>query len=367
MSINILPWPRGKKSPVVIRDDDISFFTTPKMLVTLYRNAWEKSFVIDFGVIPLLSTNIHARPGMTKNPKLSHLRFDPCVPRFARGVDSKRYIGENENLVNFLCKLRNERKCDLSLHGLSHKREEFLTEDHEKIRSNFEVAVSLFREAFGFVPNVFVFPYWQFSQQAFSMVSNSGMNLLFYHPSSLFRRILNRLGKVRTAVKNNDSSMSLFPRNKMSICSPIYSYSTADEAFQNSKKAFLQRYKKGEVFWLSNHFWEFYFDWEPKITQSAFVDALHMLLGYIEKFDVWKCTTADLANWLLAYEQLHVRRKSKGQVSLESKAPIEGLALSVKGKLSNNAATRNFLKQIDASTWIVNGLPPNKKISIKCS
>jgi len=367
MSIEILPWPRGKKSPVVIRDDDISFFTSPEMLMALYRNAWKKGFVIDFGVIPLLSTNIHARPGMTKNPKLSHLRFDPCVPRFARGVDSRYDIEENQELVKFLCELRNEGKCDLSLHGLSHEREEFLAKDYEKVRSNFEAATSLFREPFGFVPSVFVFPYLQCSQEAFSMVSNFGMNLFFDRPRSLFRRILNRVGKVRTPVKNNDSSMTFFPQNKISICSPIYSYLTADEALQISKKTFLQKHEKGEVFWLIHHFWEFYFDWEPTITQPSFLDALHALLDYIAEFDVWKSTTADLANWFLTYDQLHIRRKSKGEISLESKVPIEDLALNVKGRLSNNETTRNFLKQIDNNTWIVDGLPPNEKISIKCS
>lgn len=367
MSIEILPWPRGKKSPVIIRDDDISFFTTPEMLMTLYRNAWKKGFAIDFGVIPLLSTNVHARPGMTKNPKLSHLKFDPCVPRFARGVDSRYDIGENQGLVRFLCELRNEGKCGLSLHGLSHVREEFLSKDYEKVRSNFEAATSLFSESFGFVPSVFVFPYWQCSQEAFLMVSNSGMHLFFDRPRSLFRRILNRLGKVRPTIKNNDSSMTFFPQNKISICSPIYGYSTADEALQDSKKIFLQKHKKGEVFWLIHHFWEFFFDWEPTITQPSFLEALNMLLDHITKFDVWKCTTADLANWFIAYEQLHIRRKSKDEISFESKVPIEGLALNIKGRLSNNETTRNFLKQIDNNKWIVDDLPPNQKISIKCS
>jgi hypothetical protein len=222
MSIGILPWPEGKKSPVVIKDDDISFFTLPEMLVKLYRNAWMKSFVLDFGVIPFLSTNIRARPGMTRNPRLSHLRFDPCVPKFARGVDSRYNIGENQELVRFLCKLRNEGKCDLSLHGLSHEREEFLAEDYEKVRGNFEAATNLFRGTFGFVPSVFVFPYLQCSQEAFSMVSNAGMNLFFDRPRSLFGRILNRLGIVRLRQKQRFVNFIVSEKQDIHLLAHLY-------------------------------------------------------------------------------------------------------------------------------------------------
>jgi len=50
MAIELLKWPEGK-SPFIIRDDDVSFFTSSKMLQSLYEHAWSKGYVVSFSII----------------------------------------------------------------------------------------------------------------------------------------------------------------------------------------------------------------------------------------------------------------------------------------------------------------------------
>ena len=81
---------------LIIRDDDVSYFTSPKILENLYEDVWDKC-PISLSVVPfILST-----PGQLETPiKFRHTK--------------KLYpIGENKELVNFLKKKIKEGKGNL--------------------------------------------------------------------------------------------------------------------------------------------------------------------------------------------------------------------------------------------------------------
>ena len=367
MPIEIMPWPWGKRCPVIIRSDDVSFSTSKKMLLSLYTHAWEKGYKIDFGVIPFLSGNAASRPGMKRNPRLAHLSFEPCIPRHMRGVQCKYDIRENEELVTFLSSLRSNGKIDLSLHGYSHDLRDFSTKDRKKIETLLKSAIENFKSAFGFQPKVFVFPYFECSKEALSIASKFGLNLFFDRPISLMGRALRRIGILKTVMKTHSDSILMFPNNKISVCSPIFCGCTPEEAYENSKKLFMSKLRKKEAFWIAHHFWEFYFDWEEKLSEEEFLKTFNKLLDYIAKYDVWKCSTADLADWILTLGQLRIERHSANEVVLKSNKAITGLSVRIEGKLQESEKTSNFIKPLAENTYALPHLPANEKTLIQCS
>ena len=47
---------------------------------------------------------------------------------------------------------------------------------------------------------------------------------------------------------------------------------------------------------LVNHYWEYFFDWQDRITRKVQLKYLHKILDYIHsKPDVWKCGLNELA------------------------------------------------------------------------
>ena len=52
MTIEKLIGPNGKV-PILIRDDDINYFTKPEMLESIYSNAWTEGFKVSLSTIPL--------------------------------------------------------------------------------------------------------------------------------------------------------------------------------------------------------------------------------------------------------------------------------------------------------------------------
>jgi len=87
-----------------IRDDDVSFFTKPIELESLYKNLWEKNIPVSFAVIPIAVK--------------SHYCGD--WEKFYQGKEENP-IGNNKELVQFLREKIKEKKVSIMLHGFSHQ------------------------------------------------------------------------------------------------------------------------------------------------------------------------------------------------------------------------------------------------------
>jgi predicted deacetylase len=96
-------WPNNADCAFAIRDDDVSYFTNPKQLEIIYRDAWKMGFKTSFAVIP----NIRATNNLNVPPLLrSNLKYYS--------------IRENEELVSYLkLHIANER-VDILQHGFCH-------------------------------------------------------------------------------------------------------------------------------------------------------------------------------------------------------------------------------------------------------
>jgi hypothetical protein len=102
MKITPLLGPNGKV-PILIRDDDINFFTTSNMLESVYSNAWKNQFKVSLSVIPYQKAI-----------------NDACIPPNVRNSQEYYSVENNKELCLFLKDQINHNHVEIIQHGVSH-------------------------------------------------------------------------------------------------------------------------------------------------------------------------------------------------------------------------------------------------------
>lgn len=87
---------------LIIRDDDLNYYTNPEELEYLYSDIWDK-IPICFATIPKVG-NVHM-----------------AIPSEKLNINKNRPIGENKELVNYLKKKISEGKIIIWQHGYTHR------------------------------------------------------------------------------------------------------------------------------------------------------------------------------------------------------------------------------------------------------
>ncbi|MDD5644140.1 MAG: DUF2334 domain-containing protein [bacterium] len=87
-----------------IRDDDVSYWTNPSDLESVYSGIWEKGFVVSFSVIPFAVKAV----------------FSGEKDKFYQ-EENEKPIGENKELVKYLKDKISEGAASITLHGYSHQ------------------------------------------------------------------------------------------------------------------------------------------------------------------------------------------------------------------------------------------------------
>jgi len=87
---------------VLIRDDDVCYFTSPEILDRLYHRLLERSIPVNLSVIPKVSCTTPL-PFGSDNPYFDgHLRYEPFIPPSFRGLLHSYEVGENGALVSYI-------------------------------------------------------------------------------------------------------------------------------------------------------------------------------------------------------------------------------------------------------------------------
>ncbi len=148
---------------ILIRDDDVNYFTKIDDLNRVYGFIFERNIPINFAIIP----NIDASAKTISNnyPKNS---YEPFIPKEFQGKENQFPIDENHKLVEFLKSLKN---AEFLLHGFTHKSEvgrfEFEIEDENTIEEKLNKGSNIFEHSFEKKPETFVAPQDKFSQKSF--------------------------------------------------------------------------------------------------------------------------------------------------------------------------------------------------------
>ncbi len=102
MTVTPLLGPNGK-TPILIRDDDINFFTKSSMLELIYSNAWKNQFKVSLSVIPYQKAF-----------------NDVCIPSDFRNSQEYYSVENNKELCLFLKDRIDHKHVEIIQHGVSH-------------------------------------------------------------------------------------------------------------------------------------------------------------------------------------------------------------------------------------------------------
>ncbi|MBI4981954.1 MAG: DUF2194 domain-containing protein [Candidatus Omnitrophica bacterium] len=145
---------------ILLRDDDINYFTTPEEL----QDAWgwyfnQKGAKLNFAIIPFVSP-----------------------VEFCKTGTNEETIGKNSRLVDYLKERIKENKVEIILHGYSHassgKRFEFESNNSQELSEKIKKGKAYLEELFGIKINSFVPPHNAISAAGLKEVSRNNLNLL---------------------------------------------------------------------------------------------------------------------------------------------------------------------------------------------
>jgi hypothetical protein len=102
MTITPLLGPNGK-TPILVRDDDINFFTKSNMLESIYSDAWKNQFKVSLSVIPYQKAI-----------------NDVCIPPSVRNSQGYYSVENNKELCSFIKDKINHNHVEIIQHGVSH-------------------------------------------------------------------------------------------------------------------------------------------------------------------------------------------------------------------------------------------------------
>ncbi|NQV18755.1 MAG: DUF2334 domain-containing protein [Armatimonadetes bacterium] len=154
---------------VIIRDDDVNFFTKIENLNKVYSFIFERNIPINFAIIP----NVDAS-AKTFSDHSSDNIYEPFIPKEFRGQEKQFPINENKELIKDLRSLRN---AEFLLHGFTHKSEvgnfEFEIEEESVINEKLNRGSKILELAFEKKSKTFVAPQDKYSEKAFLALQKS--------------------------------------------------------------------------------------------------------------------------------------------------------------------------------------------------
>lgn len=155
---------------VLIRDDDISYFTPPEVLDRLYHCLLERSVPVNLSVIPKVSCST-LLPFGTANPYFDgHNQYELFIPPNFRGLPKSYEVGENSALVGYI---RDNPLLAITQHGVTHDQADLsflLGEAHDSFHQALIQGRALLNTAFGETPTFFTPPWDRLSQSAMEVL-----------------------------------------------------------------------------------------------------------------------------------------------------------------------------------------------------
>jgi hypothetical protein len=165
MDINLTP-----VIDIIIRDDDVSYFTKPQCLENIYRPLLELGLPINLAVIPIMYTQsyvaLRIQDYFALNEPVKPVKYD------------KKYlmlVGENEDLVDFV----KQHNFEVLQHGLMHEKfqkhstfiPEFCINNAVELQRRAELGIKILSKTFGKRPRFFVPPWDVLSKQGYDVTS----------------------------------------------------------------------------------------------------------------------------------------------------------------------------------------------------
>jgi len=156
---------------VIVRDDDISFFTPPEFLEHLYEPLWSKGLPVCLSVIPEhYDSTMVAYRSSTPGP-------DENTPPKQFGKRIAHPVWKNPKLTRLVSSLYSAGCVEVCVHGFEHRCKEFQVDAgraRELLRGSMQTLNTAFPEI---TPKTFVPPYEELSYSALRCLAEHNLNL----------------------------------------------------------------------------------------------------------------------------------------------------------------------------------------------
>jgi len=291
--MNGIKCPDDKDLAFSIRDDDISYFTQPWMLETVYSEAWRLGFKASLAVVPYVkTTNVHH------------------VPPNLRNANKHFSIAENRELVAFLLEKLEKGQVDIVQHGYTHERikgkPEFANNNFALVNEKLRRGSDLLRRTFGRNISVFTAPH--------DRICKATIKSLIENKISLSRKFTT--GRFLLSVPLSKSNLEKLAETFLHNPNPFGPIRENVFAFENisiiqwdlfllgkdikaqiveAKNRFLKRHAMKEAFIIAHHHWEYFDDWKPEAIRSERLGYFNEFLRFVDsKSCIWKTTLGEI-------------------------------------------------------------------------
>jgi hypothetical protein len=367
MTIQPLLGPKGRL-PILIRDDDINFFTKTDMLELMYSEAWKQGFKVSLSVIPCQS-------GID----------DLCVPPEQRKTALPYPIADNRSLTKYLkCKI-DQGSVEILQHGIHHTYEGFHRGEFAgTVQSNSILqGRDILEETFGKKPTFFVPPGEDISDKNLKLILQLGMIPIYRN--TIFDRYM-RLRHIPNLIKSISFNLimsvyskgyleeSILSSMKPVILSPMEGFiewSLPSTKFTNIKtNEDLLRLSKDIInscsisrtpICIINHYHSYFSNWDPTITKNELCRTwIKVMKSFSDLEFGWKVDFMDL------YERFIKVRKVKtiqtgSKITIKTEQEITDYSFLSSCPIEQKS---NFQYDKDTKICTIENIAPQSPIAI---
>ncbi len=401
MTIIPLLGPNGK-IPLLIRDDDINFFTKSSMLETIYSTAWKNQFKVSLSIIPYQKAI-----------------NDVCIPPNARHSKEYYSIENNKELCLFLKDKINLNSVEILQHGVSHSLNDSRGEFGNKIdgnmnniddlchryydnqnkdyKANFKSYVNIGRsilsDSLGIEPIFFTPPYDDISKENLNLLLELGMIPIYgqsnYHKFFRSPYIPNYLKKyLANKINKKFSNIGFIVPFVMSTNTNKSQKNKKDEDEgimllipKRPKEGFSSQKTTSQIFvkWvfntisycisqrlplcILNHYHHYFYDWScDSITRKDLFEEWQQILSLINQIPFsWKTSFSELYQRVKKIQHITIS-KTGLKITIESDEFIEDISFKVNYGLDFEKNPFLVWTEEDKTIVTIKQLKPNSKI-----
>jgi len=288
-------WPEDYQLAFTIRDDDISYFTTPQQIDQIYKEAWRNGFKITLATIPKHKAT-----------------QDRSVPRQFRGGLQSHDLRDNMDLIKYLENALQSGLIDIVQHGFTHEdisgKPEFYINDSSELRMRLEEGRRILEDSFKKEVKVFSAPHGMISKEAWKILREEGFTICrTYGLYTLLKNTPITMSNLEALIKIGLRHPHILKRpmptgivkflGMIELQSSWIHASDLPYDLNVFKATFNKALEHGGLFNVITHHWD-YDESRKELVGNSLLNSLYEILDYVDRYPVWKTTLPAVSEWV---------------------------------------------------------------------
>jgi len=289
-------WPEDYQLAFTIRDDDISYFTTPQQIDQIYKEAWRNGFKVTLATIPKHKAT-----------------EDRSVPSQFRGSLQLHDLRDNVDLIEYLGNALQSGLIDIVQHGFTHEdisgNPEFYINDGSELRMRLKEGKRILEESLKKKVNVFSAPHGMVSKEAWKILREEGLTICrTYGLYTLLKNTPITMSNLKTLIKIGLRHPHILKRpippgivkfpGMIELQSSWVHASDLPYDLREFKATFNQALEHGGLFNVITHHWDYFDESRKELVGNSLLNPLYEILDYVDQYPVWKTTLPAVSEWI---------------------------------------------------------------------